>query len=50
MILTEFSPFTPESDSSTLSRMFCEKFQSTPISFCARSAFIASTNSSLVRA
>ena len=30
MILTEFSPFTPESDSITLSRMFCEKFQSTP--------------------
>ena len=32
MIFTEFSPFTPESDSITLSRMFCEKPQSTPIS------------------
>ena len=32
MILTELSPLTPDSDSMTLSRMFCEKFQSTPIS------------------
>ena len=30
MILTEFSPCTPESTSSTLSRMTCEKFQFTP--------------------
>ena len=32
-IFTELSPLTPESDSMTLSRMFCEKFQSTPSSF-----------------
>ena len=29
-ILTELSPLTPDSASMTLSRMFCEKFQSTP--------------------
>src|SRR5438046_9925294 len=29
-ILTEFSPFTPETASSTLSWMYCEKLKSTP--------------------
>ena len=38
MIFTEFSPLTPESDSITLSRMFCEKFQSTPISVAVQLA------------
>ena len=33
-ILTEFSPLTPESASMTLSRMFCEKSQSTPGKCC----------------
>ena len=28
--LTEFSPFTPEAASSTLSSMYCEKLKSTP--------------------
>ena len=49
MIFTEFSPFTPESDSITLSRIFCEKLQSTPISVRSSSRLIASTNSGLVR-
>ena len=39
----------PESDSMTLSRMFCEKFQSTPSSFWDSSAFMSSTSSSFVR-
>ncbi len=29
-IFTEFSPFTPEAASSTLSSMYCEKLNSTP--------------------
>ena len=49
MILTELSPLTPERDSMTLSRMFCEKFQFTPTISWLSSAFISSISSSLVR-
>ena len=49
MIFTEFSPLTPESDSITLSRMFCEKFQSTPIRFRTNWPFISSISSGLLR-
>ena len=35
-ILTELSPLTPDSASMTLSRMFCEKFQSMPGSLCSQ--------------
>ena len=48
-ILTELSPLTPDSASMTLSRMFCEKFQSTPGIRSFSSAFISLTSSSLVR-
>ena len=40
-ILTELSPLTPESASMTLSRMFCEKFQTMPGSLRLSSAFMA---------
>ena len=36
MILTEFSPLTPDSDSKTLSRIICEKSQLMPGSFAAQ--------------
>ena len=49
MILTEFSPCTPESTSSTLSRMTCEKFQLTPGSASFSSALISWISSALVR-
>ena len=49
MIFTEFSPFTPESDSITLSRIFCEKLQSTPINVRSSSRLIASISSGLLR-
>ena len=50
MILTEFSPWTPERTSRTLSRICCEKFQLTPTSVRDRSSFIASISSGFVRA
>ena len=49
MILTELSPFTPESASMTLSRIFCEKFQFTPRISRSNSRFISSISSCLVR-
>ena len=49
-ILIELSPLTPDIASSTLSRMFCEKFHVTPGMSRSRSALIASTSSRLVRA
>ena len=49
-ILIELSPLTPDIASSTLSRMFCEKFHVTPGMLRSRSAFIASTSSRFVRA
>ena len=49
-ILTEFSPLTPDRASITLSRMFCENFQSTPIRARCNSSLISSINSAFVRA
>ena len=49
-ILRELSPLTPDIASSTLSRMFCEKFHVTPGMSRSRSAFIALTSSRFVRA
>ncbi len=49
MIFTEFSPRTPESDSMTMLRMFCEKFHSTAKRFLCKSRSISSVSSSLVR-
>ncbi len=49
MILTEFSPRTPESDSITMLRIFCEKFHSTERIVRFSSRLISSVNSSLVR-
>jgi len=46
-ILIEFSPFTPESASITLSRMYWEKFQSIPGSLVRKRSFMALTSSSL---
>ncbi len=47
--LTEFSPFTPEAASSTLSWMFCEKLKSMPGNLRASSALSWSVSRALVR-
>ena len=49
MIFTEFSPRTPDIDSITMLRMFCEKFHSTERIVPFNSCSISSVNSSLVR-
>ena len=49
-ILIELSPLTPDIASSTLSRMFWEKFHMTPGMSRSRSAFMAVTSSRFVRA
>ena len=49
MILTEFSPRTPDIDSITMLRMFCEKFHSTERIVPFNSRLNSSVNSSLVR-
>ncbi len=48
-ILTELSPLMPDIASITLSRMFCEKFQTTPGSLRSSSPFISATSSGFVR-
>ena len=45
--LTEFSPFTPEAASSTLSWMYCEKLNSTPGKAFSRASFISVVSFSL---
>ena len=49
MILTEFSPRTPDIDSITMLRIFCEKFHSTERIVPFNSRPSSSVNSSLVR-
>ena len=48
-ILTEFSPFTPETASSMLSWMYCEKLKSTPTNSRLSCSLICWTMSSLLR-
>ncbi len=47
--LSEFSPFTPEAASSTLSWMYCEKLKSTPGNWSCSWALICWVSLSLVR-
>ena len=48
-ILTEFSPFTPEAASWTLSWMYCEKVNSTPGNAFSRALLISAIRASLSR-
>src|SRR5262245_35251781 len=46
--LTEFSPLTPDTASSTLSWMYCEKLKLTPGNFASRASLTSSMSLSLV--